>query len=181
MRLHKSEGIVLKRKNIGEADRLLTIFTRESGKLQVKATGVRKITSRRSSHIEPLNHITFMLHKGKGMPLLTEVVTVASYEVIKKDLKKIGLAYHICEIIDGLCAEGQENDYIFGLLKKILSDIEEGRSIMQHMYDFEMDLLHHLGFYPKGEERENFNPSVYIEGLLERKLKARPLLHKFYQ
>jgi DNA repair protein RecO (recombination protein O) len=181
MRLQKAEGIVLKRKNIGESDRLLTVFTKESGKLLIKATGVRKITSRRSSHIEPLNHIMFMMHKGNKTPILTEVETITHYDAIKKDLRKIGLAYHICEIIDGLCAEGQENGSIFILLKKILSDIEQGGNVMQDMYDFEMDLLHQLGFYPKTETDKNFNPSYYIESLLERKLKARPLLHKFYQ
>jgi DNA repair protein RecO (recombination protein O) len=181
MRLQKIEGIVLKRKNIGEADRLLTVFTKENGKLQLKATGVRKITSRRSAHIEPLNHVIFMLHKGKATPVLTEVETLYNYDGIKKDLKKIGLAYHILEIVDGLCAEGQENDHIFNLIKTILGQIEQGGNVMQHMYDFEMDLLHHLGFYPKGEESKNFNPSYYIENLLERKLKTRPMLHKFYQ
>lgn len=181
MRLHKTEGIVLKRRNVGEADRLLTVFTKEHGKLQIKAAGVRKITSRRSYHIEPLNHAAFIFHQGSTMPILTEVETIDAYDTIKTDLRKIGLAYHICEIIDGLCAEGQESKSVFALLKKILSDITHGENIMRNMYDFEIDLLHQLGFYPKTEMSKNFNPSCFIEGLLERKLKARPLLHKFYQ
>lgn len=181
MRIHKTEGIVLKRKNVGEADRLLTIFTKDNGKMQVKAIGVRKITSRRASHVEPLNHVSFSMHKGAGMPILTEATTITNYDVIKSDLKKMGLAYHICEIIDGLCVEGTENHGVFTLLQNILVKIEAGGAIMQHMYDFEMDLLHQLGFYPQTEAQPSFNPSYFIEDLLERKLKARPMLHTFYE
>jgi DNA repair protein RecO (recombination protein O) len=181
MRVYKTEGIVLKRKNIGEADRLLTIFTKDNGKITVKATGVRKITSRRASHIEPLNHVVISLHKGAGTPVLTEATTLFTHEGIKSNLKKVGLAYHICEIVDGLCAEGAENSGVFPLVETILTDIESGKSIVQRMYDFEMELLHLLGFYPKTQVATDFNPSYYIEEILERKLKARPLLHTFYE
>ncbi|HVT63393.1 MAG TPA: DNA repair protein RecO, partial [Legionellaceae bacterium] len=159
MRVYKTEGIVLKRKNIGEADRLLTIFTKDNGKITIKAAGVRKITSRRASHIEPLNKVVISLHKGKGTPVLTEATTLHNHEAIKSNLKKVGLAYHICEIVDGLCAEGAENNGVYQLLESILVDIEEGKNIVQRMYDFEMELLHLLGFYPKTQVAADFNPS----------------------
>ena len=181
MRIHKTEGIVLKRKNSGEADRILTILTKDYGKLHIKAKGVRKITSRRSSHIELLNHISFAFHKGSGLPILTEAITIENYAEIKTDLKRVGLAYHICEIIDALCAQDQENRNIFSLLQTILQGVSQPGNILKKMYDFEVELLYELGFYPKTHVQANFNPSYYIEELLERKLKARPLLHKFYE
>lgn len=181
MRIHKTDGIVLKRRNVGEADRLLTIYTSDNGKIQVKAIGVRKITSRRASHIEPLNHVSFSMHKGAGIPILTEATTLTNYDGIKTDLKKMGLAYHICEIIDGLCVDGTENQGVFPLLQTILQKVEQGGAIMKHMYDFEVNLLHQLGFYPAKELEPSFNPSYFIEDLLERKLKARPMLHTFYE
>lgn len=180
MQIHKTEGIVLKRKNIGEADRILTLFTKDRGKLQIKAMGVRKISSRRSSHIEPLNHVQVSLHFGRHAPILTEVTTIEHYEAIKNDLRRVGLAYHICEIIDALCAEDQEHIKVFYLLQQVLQDIAKPGNVVQKMYDFEIELLHELGFYPREELNKNFNPSYFIEQLLERKLKARPLIHKFY-
>lgn len=180
MRLYKSEGIILKRKNFGEADRLITVLTKDHGKLQLKASGVRKITSRRASHIELLNHVMLSIHKGNAAPILTEAISIESYSDIKSDLRRVGLAYHICEIIDALCAENQEQRGIFFLLQNILDDISKEGNIVQKMYDFEVELLHQLGFYSKSEINKNFNPSYFIESLLERKLKARPLLHKFY-
>lgn len=180
MQIQKTEGIILKRRNVGEADRILTLFTKDRGKLQIKAMGVRKISSKRSSHIEPLNHVHLSLHLGRHAPILTEVTTIEHFEDIKNDLRRIGVAYHICEIIDALCAEDQEHINVFYLLQNILHDIAKPGNIVQKMYDFEIDLLHELGFYPKEEMTKDFNPSYFIEQLLERKLKARPLIHKFY-
>ncbi|PIZ97846.1 MAG: DNA repair protein RecO, partial [Candidatus Levybacteria bacterium CG_4_10_14_0_2_um_filter_35_8] len=56
MNSYKTEGIVIKRRNLGEADKILTIFTKRYGKIQVKAPGIRKINSRRSPHVELLNY-----------------------------------------------------------------------------------------------------------------------------
>src|SRR5579859_2940888 len=115
MRTFTVEGIIIKRRNYKDADRMLTVFTRNYGKIAVKAGGVRKITSRRSSHIELLNHTTLTLYKGNGFPVLTEAQMINSFSEIKDNLIKIGFAYHICELIDGLCPEGQEQASIFAL------------------------------------------------------------------
>ncbi|MBI2033142.1 MAG: DNA repair protein RecO [Candidatus Levybacteria bacterium] len=179
MRYIKDEGIVIRRRNIGEADRILTIFTKWHGKISIKAAGVRKITSRRASSIELLNHIHASLYKGKGMPVLTEVVTVDDYSSIKNDLKKVGLAYHICEIVDGLCAENQEQRFIFTQLQRILSVLAEGKVNMAQIREFELSILIHLGFYAKSKDTSTLNTNNFIEHILERRLKARQFLSKF--
>lgn len=123
MRTIKTEGIVIKRKNLGEADRILTVITPHEGKISIKAAGVRKITSRRSAHIELLNHASLHLYKGRGMHVLTEVKMLNDYAKIKQDFTKVGLAYHLCELIDGLCPEGQENSTVYYLLKNTLNRV----------------------------------------------------------
>jgi hypothetical protein len=130
MRNIKTEGIVIKRKNLGEADRILTIITPHEGKLTIKATGVRKITSRRSAHIELLNHAALSLYKGKGMHVLTEVKMLDDHSQIKADFTKVGLAYHLCELVDGLCPENQENGNVFYLLKNTLKRLAQQEDIV---------------------------------------------------
>jgi recombination protein O len=120
MRNFKTEGIIIKRRNHNEADRILTVMTRDYGKIQVKATGVRKITSRRSAHIELLNHTALHLYKGSGFTVLTEARVIDDFALIKKDFTKIGQAYHVCELVDGLCPDNQENSAVFTLLKRTL-------------------------------------------------------------
>ena len=179
MRSYKTEGIVIRRRNFGEADRLVTIFSKKHGKIQVKAVGVRKINSRRSSHIELLNYSTFNLYKGRSMSLLTEVSNIEDFSEIKEDLIKTGFAYHICELVDGLCAENQENEEIFYLLQKTLKRLSLENDIAAIVREFEIELLTKLGFYKQSDITQNLNTSVFIEQILERKLKSKQILPRF--
>jgi|SRR3990167_1111205 len=179
MRAFKTEGIVIKRRNYGEADRIVTIFSKKHGKLSIKAKGVRKISSRRSPHIELLNYCIFSLHQGKSMPILTEVVSLENFYDLKKDLKKIGLAYHVCELVDGLCAENQETPEIFLLLGRTLRKISKGEGSKQVIKQFELSLLKLLGFYSRSEGIE-LNTHEFIENILERKLKSKQVILQLY-
>ncbi len=144
MRNFKTEGIIIKRRNYGEADRMLTVFTKNYGKMQVKATGVRKIISRRSPHVELLNHVQLTLYKGQGMPILTEAQTLKDFSPIKEDLTKVGYAYHVCELIDGLCAEDQEHQLVFELLYKTLKRLETQEQSL-HSYVQDQDFYQTTG------------------------------------
>lgn len=179
MRSFKTEGIVIRRRNYNEADRIITVFSKRNGKINIKATGVRKITSRRSPHIELLNYSIFNLHQGKSMPVLTEVESLENYSLLKKDLKRVGFAYHICELIDGLCAENQENTDVFDLLQKTLMDLSKEENLEDLIYKFEIELLTLLGFYTPTTANLQINTQGIIENILERKLKTRQILHQF--
>lgn len=125
MRNFRTEGIIIKRRNFNEADRILTVMTRDYGKLQIKATGVRKITSRRSAHVELLNHTILHLYKGNTFSILTEAKMIDDFSSVKKNFDKVGLAYHLCELVDGLCPENQENSNVFFLLQKALARLSQ--------------------------------------------------------
>lgn len=123
MRNFKTEGIIIKRRNYKDSDRILTVLTKTHGKIYVKATGVRKITSRRAGHIELLNYSILTLYQGTAFPVLTEVATINNFSDLKKDLTQVGHIYHLCELIDGLCPENQENVRVFDLLKQTLDKL----------------------------------------------------------
>jgi DNA repair protein RecO (recombination protein O) len=178
MRSFKAEGIVIKRSNYSEADRIVTIFTKKNGKIKIKATGVRKIASRRSPHIEPLNYCIFSLYQGKGMPVLTEVESKESFPLLKKDLKRIGFAYHVCELIDGLCAENQENPEVFMLLGRTLRKLSREEKLTDVIYEFELELLRLLGFHTQQISATKVDTQSLIESILERSLKTKPMLHQ---
>lgn len=172
IRNSKTEGIVVKRRNFGEADRILTIFSKEHGKIQTKAPGVRKIHSRRSAHIELLNLSQFCLYKNPSsvFSIVTEAVTIENFSFIKKDLPKMGYAYYICELIDGLCPENQESNKVFELLKSTLLQLEEIKDCRRLIDIFEKELLVSLGFGSN---------TMVIENILERKLKTTRTLQLF--
>ena len=171
---YKTEAIVLKRRNFGEADRILTVFTKYNGKITVKAPGVRKITSRRSSHIELLNLSIFTLYKSSKtfFPIVTEAQTLEDFSSIKDNLHKIGYAYYICELISGLCPENQENRNVFFHLKSTLSALSQTRDASNLLKKFEKDLLRELGFWSEARLLQIQDSQTVMERLLERKLKT---------
>ncbi len=179
MRNFKTEGIVIRRRNSGEADRIITVFTKYHGKMQIKAAGVRRIVSRRSSHIELLNYSIVTLYKGHGMPVLTEAQTLCDYAGIKENLKLIGIAYHLCELVDSLCAENQENTRVFLLFHNTLRDLSDGHDPKQVVHAFEKAILYELGFSSHLLLTNTADTHAAIENILERKLKTTPLLSHF--
>ena len=172
----KIEGIVLKRRNVGEADKLLTILTKTNGKMQVKAPGVRKIASRRSAHIELLNRVVVNLYVRAVAPIVTEAQMISDYRLIKQDLEKVGYAYHICEITDGLCAENEENGAVFALLVTTLDNLCTTKDAQVVVREYEFRLLTLLGYATSQmENHEYFNLHAYIESLMEKKLKSKDI------
>lgn len=179
MRNLQTEGIVIKRRNFNEADRIITVLTKDLGKISVKATGVRRITSRRSSHIELLTYSRLSLYKGRNMPVLIEAQMHNSFSQIKDDLSKTGLAYHLCELIDGLCPEDQEQQQIFELFKKTLERLEEEEDALSLIHEFEIELLIQLGYWHKThEESKTLDTHYFIENILERKLKSHKIFSR---
>jgi len=136
MRNFRTEGIIIKRRDYGEADRILTVMTRDYGKLKIKAAGVRKITSRRAAHIELLNHTILHLYKGNTFAILTEAKMLSDFSAIKEDFTKVGFAYHVCELVDGLCPENQENRNVFELLQKTLTNLSGNEQVSLPHYEY---------------------------------------------
>ncbi len=145
MRGFKTEGIILKRKNFGEADRILTVFTLSKGKISVVAKGVRRVTSRRSGNVELLNRVSMFLYQAKGLPILTEAESIETFQKIKGDLTLSTYAYHIIELIDKLTAENQENRILYEHLVRVLQRFEKKpRQLL--IRAFEVKILSDLGF-----------------------------------
>lgn len=181
MRIFKTEGIILKRRNAGEADRILTVLSKESGKIQVKAPGVRRIPSRRSSHVELLNlsQLTLYGNSKTFMPIVTEAQTLEDFSPIKDNLCKIGYAYYICELISGLCPENQENRSVFFHLKSTLYDLARASNAQSIVKNFEKNLLAELGFWSEVKLLQTQDSQTVMERLLERKLKAIRMMPLF--
>lgn len=167
MRGFKTEGIILKRRDFGEADRILTVFTLQKGKISVLAKGVRRITSRRAGNVELLNRVLMYLYQAKGMPILTEAESLQTFQKIKSDLTLSTYAYHIIELVDRLTAENQENRILYEHLLEILKRLEKRpRQIL--IRAFEAKILSNLGFITFQREGANVN---HLEGGLAWHLK----------
>lgn len=197
----KVEGIILKRRNLGEADRILTVFTHQRGKITVLAKGVRRITSRRSGNVELLNRAVMYLHSAKNFLILTEASSLDTYQKLKEDLVLSVIAFHIIELTDKLTAENQESRILYEHLVNVLQRLSRNpRQILVRA--FEAKILSNQGFVSFKEELLKKLESLswdeiekiklsqkeamelervlqyYIERVIEGPLKSRQLLKK---
>lgn len=144
---YRIEGIILKRKNYSEADKILTIFTKQKGKIICLAKGIRKISSKRAPSLELFNQILAFIVKTKGMDILTEVEAISCFPQIEKRLTKISNVYFIAELVDKLTAENQENILIYNLLLQTLKNIGKIDDFKEEdLVKFQIKLLTFLGF-----------------------------------
>ncbi len=158
------EGIILKRHNLGEADRILTVFSLQKGKISVLAKGVRRITSRRGGNVELLNRSLMYLHPAKSFLILTEAQVLDTYQKLKENLTLSTHAFHIIELIDKLTAENQENRILYEDLVNILQRLSRNpRQIL--IRAFEAKILSNLGFISFRENKETGEIGEILEKL----------------
>ncbi|MBI4036994.1 DNA repair protein RecO [Candidatus Daviesbacteria bacterium] len=151
-----TEGIIVKRKNFGEADRILTIITPYKGKISVLAKGVRRITSRRGGNVELLNKVKLHIFQGSGLGILTEAESLQTFPKIKNDLILGSYGSHVVELADRLSAENQPNPAVYNLLLIVLTLLEkEPRQIFIRAY--EVKLLTSLGFWSSDQVEASSN------------------------
>ena len=153
----KVEGIILKRRNLGEADRILTVLTLQKGKISVLAKGVRRIASRRAGNVELLNRCLLYLHQAKTFLILTEASSIDTYQKLKEDLTLSTYAFHIIELVDKLTAENQENSILYENLVYVLQKLSRNpRQIFVRA--FEAKILSLMGFV-------NFQEGLQLDGV----------------
>lgn len=180
MRTYKTEGIIIKRINYGEADKILTIFTKEHGKIIVIAKGIRKITSRRKGNLELFNRNAYFLAKGKNFDIITEVEALGNFLSIDTSFEKLGRVYYFCEVIDRLTAERVEEQAIYHVLydflvfcRKISTQIKE---IEKRMNEDLKNVLYILGFIDENKRNQDFDVENFIENLIEGKIKSKKII-----
>jgi len=150
-----TECVVLSRKNFGEADRLLSIYTKDFGKISAIAKGIRRPTSRKAGHLEPGTWCRVFLAKGKNIDLLTEVIVVKAYGIENFTEAKAAKVYHFLELVDLLTVQNQKNTQVFNLLVKFLASCE-GQGNFSHLSSvFKIKLLKTLGFFSATNLKES--------------------------
>ncbi len=148
-RLYRVRGIVLRRRDTGEADRLLTVLARERGKLTLMAKGVRRPASRKAGHIEPFTYVDLLVARGRSMDIVTQAETLAAHRNLREDLWRSGWAYYACELADAFTQEGDPNELLFDLLLETLDRLDRGDDPALVMRYYEMHLLGLAGYQPQ--------------------------------
>lgn len=171
------EGVVIKKSNYSEADKIVTIFTKEFGKITVLAKGLRRMSSKRSGSLDLFTHIKGSHVAGRGnLPTLTEVVLINMHANWKKHFGRISVAYRLAEVVDKLTADFQPHPETYDLFLSHLSDISHLKKDWQVKLDiWIIELLNSLGYLDL-KSPVNLDLQDFIEDLADRPLKSFSLL-----
>jgi DNA repair protein RecO (recombination protein O) len=150
-RLYKTEAIVLRSMDLGEADRVLTVLTPRLGKLKVIAKGVRRTRSRLGGGLEPLGDVHLVLAVGRTFDVVTSVALENPHLGLRNDLHSTAAAWYLVELTDRFCEGAADSLGAFQLLGTGLSALDAGDAVQREVVArwFELHLLAEMGFRPE--------------------------------
>lgn len=156
-RVYQTEAIIIKRTNLGEADRILTLYTPDYGKVRAVAKGSRRTKSKFGGHVELLTRSSLLLARGRNLDIVTQAQTIDSFLLLKEDLKRMSCGLYISELVDAFTEERLESRQLFQLLADTLQRLAEAKDSDTVLRFFELRLLDLTGYRPQLQKCANCN------------------------
>jgi DNA repair protein RecO (recombination protein O) len=147
-RVYKTQAIVLRQRKLGEADKIVTLYTAHGGKVDAVAKGVRRTKSRLAGHLEPLTLGSYLLAEGRELDIVTQAETVDAFAAMRDDLERVSRGLYCAELVERLTPERSEGNPIFRLLQQTLGYLSTEASYDLAVRRFELRLLGELGYHP---------------------------------
>lgn len=148
-RNYQTQAIIIKQTKLGEADRIVTMYTPGLGKLKAVAKGACRPGSKLGGNVAPLTHSLMMLARGRNLDIVTQSQTIDGFIALKNDLWRASCGIYILELIDSFTVENNENRPLFDLLLDTLHrlcQVDNSESVLRYS---ELQLLHLLGYRPQ--------------------------------
>lgn len=128
MKLYRDEAIVLRTQKLGEADRIVTLLTRQHGLVRAVAKGVRRTKSRFGARLEPFMHIDVQLYRGRNLDTVTQVETLSRHaDAIGRDYSLYTAGTAILETAQRLTESEEATTQQYLLLSSCLQALAQGR------------------------------------------------------
>lgn len=152
-RSYKTKAIIIKQYEVGEADRIIVVFSREFGKLVLKARGVRKILAKLKGHLELLSYTQLEIHQGRSLDTIIGAEAINPFKKIRQNLRSTSRLYLVLEFLNKILPEGESHSKIFDRLLYLLKSLDKNkkRRIVVITY-FCLQALRGLGYYPHFRE-----------------------------
>jgi DNA repair protein RecO (recombination protein O) len=141
-------AIVLRRIHFGETDNILTLYTRERGRISAIAKGARKAISRLSGATEVLTRVRYGLASGKSLHIIRQAEVSDSYPMLRQDLNRLAHGLYAAELLNAFVADEDPNWYFFDLLSETLRALETSEPIEKAARWYELRLLEDQGYSP---------------------------------
>jgi DNA repair protein RecO (recombination protein O) len=145
-RVYRTLAVVLRRSDLGEADRILTLFTRDYGKIKAVAKGARKPQSKKAGHVELFAEIDVLLSQGRSLEVVSQVEMQEAFPRIREDLIRATYAAHFAELVDAFTEERDESRAMYDLLVAGLNWLAETDDPRRAARYYELHLLEVSGY-----------------------------------
>jgi DNA repair protein RecO (recombination protein O) len=150
-RVYRTRGFVLKKMDLGEADKILTIYTYDSGKLRAVAKGVRRPSSRLGGHVDDFAYADMLLARGRELDVVTQSQTLDSFRQLREELTRASYGYYISELVDSFTEDRIENRPLFDLLISTFRLLAAESDLTTVVRYFELHLVELVGYRPELE------------------------------
>ena len=161
MSLYNVEAINIRSRNTGEADKIITLFSKGRGKIQAIAKGARRPTSKFGGRLEIFSHNHLQLATARSLDIISQCETIESFYKLRESKEKLNTGFYFIKLVDIITEDRQRNDELFDLLLEALHALGEF---------VDVDLLARV-FEARLCEIEGLMPS---DQMLERKYKKLP-------
>ncbi len=148
-RVYSTPAIVLRQRKLGDADKIVTLYTANFGKVDAVAKGVRRVTSRLAGSVEPLIHGSFMFAHGRSLDIITQAQPIETFQPLRDDLSRLSHALYAAELIDRATEERSENFALYRLLLDTLRRLAQDNDLDLVLRFFELAVLNELGYRPE--------------------------------
>lgn len=168
----KTEAIVLKKRSLLNTDNLVTLLTWETGKINIIAKGIKKISSKRLPHIQTTNLINAVIRRSHEKAYLQETSLISAFSQIKKDPRKMSYLYFMLLVIDRLLPENQKEHEIYLETKRFLIELSKTLSLSPKILEkYLSSILIKLGYL--NEAKSLTELQSIIEELINEKISLR--------
>ena len=147
MSQYRDSAVVLRTYKLGEADRIVVLFTRRHGKVRAVAKGVRRTRSRFGARLEPMSHVALQLHAGRNLDTINQAETIDHHRAVREDLDRLSRAVAMLEVVDQLTVEGEADPGLYEMLVRGLVALEDTNSPLV-VPAFYLKALGHAGYAP---------------------------------
>ncbi len=127
--LIKTEGIIINKKDIGDFDRIITVFTGGFGKIDILIKGIRKSRKRDKLGSDVLSFSRTVVYKKENSFVGSTVETIKSYENIRRDMKKIGMVLYMFHVLNNILTNSERKTVLYDLTLKSLDYIDREENI----------------------------------------------------
>ena len=149
LRTYRADALVLKSVPLGEADLLVTLFTRDAGKLRAVAKGARRSTAKLVGHLEPLTVTRLALSRGRSLDVITQAETLENFTPLKTNLTAVTRGLQVAELVDGFGSESSSNEPLYQLALTTLAVIGQAPDDDLPLLHFQLHLLAASGLMPE--------------------------------